>query len=363
MAGKTRRTHGGTIRKLPSGRWQVRVLDRATGRHVAVGTFPTKADANAALTRAVADQAAGRWASPARGRGTLAGYAAGWLDDHPGLAPRTRDRYDQLLRIHVLPHLGATRLAALTTQQIRRWHATVQRTSPSTAAKAYRLLRTILNTAVDDGLIGVNPCQVKGAGVERHDERPVATVAEVAQLADAVDPRYRMLVLLAAWTGLRFGELAALERDDVDLDAGTVTVTKQRLTLDDGRTLTTGPKSAAGRRTVTVPPPLVAQLAAHIDRHAGDRLVFVDAHGRPLQRRTWGKRWAAARTEVGRPDLRFHDLRHTGNTLAAATGASTKELMARMGHASPRVALVYQHATRDRDQAIARALGELIDGG
>ncbi len=88
--------------------------------------------------------------------------------------------------------------------------------------------------------------------------------------------------------------------------------------------------------------------------------MFTNDQGRPIHRHRWSDIWRRARLTVGRPDLRFHDLRHNGNTLAAATGASTAELMARMGHNSPRAALIYQHATQDRDEAIAHALCELI---
>jgi integrase len=204
---------------------------------------------------------------------------------------------------------------------------------------------------------------VKGAGVERPDERPIATVAEVDALADAVPPRYRAMVLLAAWCSLRLGELTALTRADLDVLHGKVKVTKNLQRLDDGTLVIVKPKSAAGKRTVTIPPPVLADIEAHLDTYVGDAsdaLVFTNEHGRPIHRHRWNDIWRPARLAVGRPDLHFHDLRHTGNTLAATTGASTAELMARMGHSSPRAALIYQHATEDRDEAIARALGELI---
>ena len=108
----------------------------------------------------------------------------------------------------------------------------------------------------------------------------------------------------------------------------------------------------------------MADLEEHLDRFTGsdpDALLFTGPDGEPLSRRIWNIRWNAARKAVGVPHLHFHDLRHTGNTLAAATGASTKELMARMGHSSSRAALLYQHATRDRDVVIAKAIGEIIE--
>ncbi|HUG84020.1 MAG TPA: tyrosine-type recombinase/integrase, partial [Euzebya sp.] len=101
----------------------------------------------------------------------------------------------------------------------------------------------------------------------------------------------------------------------------------------------------------------------HLDVYAEpgpDGLVFVGEQGAPLDRSHWNRRWRKARASINRPDLRFHDLRHTGNTLAAASGASLKQLMARMGHSSIRAALIYQHASEDADQAIADALGDVI---
>jgi integrase len=88
-------------------------------------------------------------------------------------------------------------------------------------------------------------------------------------------------------------------------------------------------------------------------------LVFVGPHGARLRRSNFGRIWVKAGTKASAPEVHFHDLRHTGGTLAAATSASLRELMARLGHPSTRAALIYQHATRDRDQAIAMALGDL----
>jgi integrase len=183
-------------------------------------------------------------------------------------------------------------------------------------------------------------------------------------LADAVPERFRVLVLTAAFAGLRFGELAGLTRDCVDLDADTITVRHALVQRDDGSLAIGPPKSDAGRRTFAIPSALTPELAQHLDRFVApndDALVFVGAKGARLRRSNWSKLWTAATTSVGVPGLRLHDLRHTCNTLTAATGASTRELMHRMGHASVRAALRYQHATRDRDEVIAAALSELID--
>lgn len=363
MARRARRHHGGSVRKLASGRWQVRVYDRSSGRHVSAGTYPTKADADAALAAHVADQQRGAWANPERGRQRLADYLTAWIEERSDLAASTRSLYRGLARKHVLPHLGDARLSDLDTAGIRRWHQHLARErSASIAAKSYRLLRAALNTAAADGIIAVNPCQVSGAGVERSAERSVATVAEVDQLANTVPERYRAMVLLAAWCGLRHGELAALTREDIDLDAATVRINKARYRVD-GQVHIGPPKTEAGRRTVHMPAHVSEAVAAHLDRFTGpegDALVFTGERGGPVERTHFNRGvWRPATEKAGLSWLRFHDLRHTGATLAAATGASVAELQRRLGHASPAAALRYQHATQDRDRAIAEALGRL----
>jgi integrase len=131
--------------------------------------------------------------------------------------------------------------------------------------------------------------------------------------------------------------------------------------LDGGQLLEGTPKSRAGRRVVALPPEIIPDLRVHMDKFAEpgpNGRVFVGPKGGPLRRSGFRRIWNRVRAEVDLPDLHFHDLRHVGNTLAATTGASLKELMARMGHASTRAALIYQHATQDRDKVIAQALGD-----
>lgn len=190
-------------------------------------------------------------------------------------------------------------------------------------------------------------------------------MAEVFDVASALTERYRTLVVLATFTSLRFGELAALRRTDVDVAAGVVHVRQSQAELRGGRVLVKGPKSAAGKRTVAIPEAIMAGVQRHLDQFAetGPHCrVFIGPRGGHLRRRNFHRIWTAALVSAGLGDrgLHFHDLRHTGNHLAAATGASTRELMARMGHSSVRAALIYQHATSERDRAIAAALSGTI---
>ena len=232
----------------------------------------------------------------------------------------------------------------------------------TTAAQAYRLLRTVLAQAVRDGLIATNPAQVKGAATAPHPERKPLEVSEVAALAEAVPQPFRAAVLVAAWSGLRPGELFALTRADVAADGAAVTVSRTLVEVP-GRPLTTGPpKSAAGRRAVALPASVAAALVAHLDQHTGtepEALVFTTPTGRAVHAAARSRVIAGAREAIGRPDVTWHHLRHTGATLAAISGATQAELQHRIGHSTTRAAALYQHASTTRDQWIATQLDAL----
>lgn len=146
-------------------------------------------------------------------------YALAWLDERD-LAPTTEELYRRLLRLHILPTFGTYDLDEITPPLVRTWRTERLRTTDArtTVAKAYRLLKAIMETAVDDELIRRNPCRIKGAGKERAAERRVATVAQVDAIADAMGPRWRLMVYIAAYGPARPEEQAALRRPDVDLD-------------------------------------------------------------------------------------------------------------------------------------------------
>jgi integrase len=362
----TRRRTSGSVRRRSSGAWQARVRDPITGRLASLGTFKSKAEADRAVALAVSAQTRGAWVDPALATITLATYAQRWFEERPQLRPRTVELYEGLLRLHILPSLGRIELGRINTSLVRRWHAQLlagEKPGASTVAKAYRLLHAILDTAIADGLIATNPCAIKGAGVERAKERPVITVAQVWALAEAIEPRFKLMVLLAGFMGLRKGELFGLTRERVDLMHRTISIVEQRQQLRDGTVLTGPPKTEAGVRTLAIPESLLAEVESHLERFvptASESLLFYGEKGGPLRVHVFQAKWDAARSSVDLEHLHFHDLRHVANTLTAASGASTKELMYRMGHASPAAALRYQHATRDRDAAIAAALSDLV---
>jgi integrase len=353
----------GRVRKLPSGRWQARYkgpdgIDRPAPR-----TFITKRDAEVWLSRTEADILDDEWLDPDLGQVLFGDYARSWIDERPGLRPKTIQLYRYLLRRHLNPAFEARPIASTKEQHVRRWRKQLLDggASPVTTAKAYRLLRAIFATAVDDGIVRRNPCRIKGAGQEKSPERPVLTISQVYAVADAIGPRYRAMILLAVFASLRWGELTALRRCDIDLNAGIVQVTRQVTEISS--VLSFGPpKSAAGVRTVIVPDVILPELAWHISRFTAsgdDSLLFTGLDGSPLRHSQFRRRpWLPALAAAGVPPVHFHDLRHTGNDLAVDAGASLRELMHRMGHSTPSAALGYLHSKDERQQAIADAISK-----
>lgn len=356
----TRRQFG-TVRKLPSGRWQARYWHLGI-RHEADRTFKTMGDAGAWLDAQRTDITRGTWVDPRAGRTTLAAYSREWLARRTDLEVRTRELYTGLLERHVLPILGTTTLTRLSPSQVRAWRAGLP-TGESTAAKAYRLLAQIMRSAVTDELLVRSPCRVKGAGKEPGHQPNIVTVTELGRLEAALPERLRIVVPLAAWCQLRRGELFGLRRRHVDLLARVVHVAETRSWDASGAPLHKGPKSAAGVRQVAIPPHVVGPLERHLEAFvapAPDSWVLTGELLGPIATKPFYDAWHAACLTTGQPHLRLHDLRHTGLTLAAAKGATIAELMYRAGHASPAAALRYQHATKDRDRVLADALSELV---
>src|SRR5271165_1853317 len=172
---KGRRRRFGTIRRLPSGRWQARYLGPDGVVRTADDTFATKTDAEQWLTRKEAEILEDDWIDPDAGEIPVPDYAATWIEERPGLRPKTVVNYRSLLRCHIAPHLATVTVGELTLAGVRRWRKKLldSGTGPVATAKAYRFLRAVMNTAVDDGLIKRNPCRIKGAGSEDSPERPV----------------------------------------------------------------------------------------------------------------------------------------------------------------------------------------------
>lgn len=399
------------MRRLASGRYQARYVGPTGETVTAPTTFTARIDAEAWLAaerRQVEDPE--NWQSP-KGRleearreaeanrlPMLRDYAEQWIDRRRNskgepLRPLTRDKYRSSLRVHIYPSLGDLPLDRITRAVVRSWHDKLD-TGPTARAHAYSTLRTILNTAVlDDELLPRNPAYIRGAGVSggRKSLRP-ASLDELAAMVDAMPERRRLLLLLATWCALRSGELRELRRSDISLgrdedgDAfGWVHVRRAVVLARTGETergrrtavVIGRPKTDAGVRTVSIPATLLPAVREHLLRHAApgeDGLLFpsdrdpavhlseTTLNGRAAVVRDDGTvlragfGWREARRRAGRSDLTLHDLRHTGASLAGEEGASMAELMYRLGHSTPAMAMRYQHSRLERDHDLGRRL-------
>ncbi len=360
-----RKRQYGSIRKLPSGRWQARCLDPLTNRTVsAPSTFKSRGDASRWLAGMESGSMDPTVASRARTDERLGGYAAAWITTRR-LKPRTRELYEGQLRLHIAPSLGDARVSKLEPRHIRAWHAEISNghLSNVSVAKVYRLLRSILATAVEDGLLSRNPCQIKHGGVERSAERPIPTIEEVEKLSAALPRRYALVPWLAAASGLRRGEIFGLARRHISFEQKAIPI-ERALQEDNGVGVEfVEPKSIDGVRTVIMPPRLMAMVRAHLSEYVGpdaDSLLFTNTKGRAIRSVVWRDAWTEARRATDLKTVRLHDLRHLAGTLNAQAGATIKESMKFLGHGSPRAAMRYQHAASDRASDIAERMNDLL---
>lgn len=360
----------GQITKLPSNRYRARYTGPDARLHNAPHTFDTRLDAEAWLTDERRLISSGTWMSPlARtaqrraGRAlTFADYANRWLEQRD-LKPRTRATYRSLLDRLILPTFAAVPLKEIGSEQVRDWYSSLDPSKKTLRAHAYGLLRAILETAVTDEKIAANPCHIRGAGtVKRARVIKPASLSELELLVTSLPAKYQLMALLGSWCALRFGELIELRRRDIDLNNAVIHVRRGAVRAN-GKVIIDTPKSEAGVRDVAVPPHLVPFIREHVSANTSggrDGLLFPAADGKStLAPATLYRVYYRAREAAGRPDLRFHDLRHTGAVLAAQTGATLAELMGRLGHSTPGAALLYQHVAQGRDAQIASALSAM----
>jgi len=348
-------------------------------------TLATKLDAEAwlAAERSLIDRE--EWAPPAArqaaaakrqaeaAHNTVGAFAERYIAERD-LRPTTARNYRQLLATRILPMFADVPLISVTLSDIKTWRASLDPRTPSTNAAAYRLLRSILQAAEEEELIHRAPPKIRGAGsarVERVAEP--ATLDELATIVEAMPERLKLFVVLAAFVGLRQGELLELRRADVDGVTGRIGVAR-KVDKDStpgvegacphcGRVIS-APKTASGARTVHVPPPFLPMLQKHLLEHtaAGPTgLLFPGDRTDHTSVRYLMDRYRPAREAAGRPDLTVHHLRHTALTIAGQHGATAAELQARAGHASQAAMAIYQHATLDRDKSLAEKIGETYD--
>lgn len=388
MASEPRQRRGwGTVRKMASGNYQASYAWEGE-RHNAPNAFVDRETGVLWLRdeRRLIDE--GRWTPPrdrieAERQAELKqqaeqihfrDYADRWLETRTNkkgqpLKARSKADYRRLLKAKINPTFGDLEIKNITKAGVQAWYMRYSKT-PTEQASAYALFRTILNSAVEDELITVNPCRVKGAGKApvKHKVQ-MATVEEMSTILAIIPERWRLTVQIALWCTLRIGEILELRRSDIrirhikapdgsDVAVGVIRV-RRTVQHIEGEVVIDTPKTEKGAREVHIPPALIPEFEAHMKSHAqwgNDGLLFPSGKGGNLHHRTFGNWWDKARKAAGRPDLRFHDLRHTGATMLAQEGATIAELMDRLGHTTPKAALIYQHTAAGRDQQMAERL-------
>ena len=365
---KPRRSFG-SVRKLPSGSIQTTYWHdgKQHSRTFPPKTLDIEIDDYLAIVRA--DIVRGKWidpdAEPAASNAIFRDYAEEWLAAgvrRGHIRPTTEAKYRGLLDRHLLKTFGDDKLSKIRKTKVQTWYDDLAATHPSTAAGAYRLLATIFNRAVKEDRTPQSPCDIEGGSREPAAKRKIATPEECQAAIDAIPKhyeKYRCAVMLAAWGQLRRGELLALRRGDLDLNAGTVEIERAWLVTETNKTILGKPKTDAGSRTLYLPLHVLTALKVYLDDHVGpdkDAWLFPGGNGQPLHPRTFARVWTNAREAISRPDLHFHDLRRSGLTWIAQKGATNAELMHRGGHSSVASIMIYQHAAAERDKALAVAL-------
>jgi integrase len=368
----------GRLRRLPSGRFQAAYQGPDGKLHTAKSTFGARDDAESWLSDRRKEIDRELWnpgaakAAKKKPSITFAVYADRWVDTRRvkgrSLRPRTKAHYRKLLKQHILPTFGSKQLRSITPEMVDRWYENTAVGTPTTRAHCYSLLKTIFESARTgrERIIEVNPCLIDGAGrAERVIKPRPASIEQLEILVTNMPERLRLMALLGAWAALRFGELVELRRSDIDFVEGVVNVQRGAVRVG-GEFVVGDPKSAAGTRSVALPPHLLPAVEKHLADYVPnkpDALLFPSAGGTHLQPSTLYRHFYRARAAAGRDDLRWHDLRHTGAVYAAQAGGTLAELMARLGHSSPAAALRYQHQAEGRDKLLAERLSRIALSG
>ncbi|MBC2638929.1 site-specific integrase [Rhodococcus sp. 3A] len=340
MAGKPRKTakrrSWGSVFELKSGRFRATYVGPDLVRYAAPHTFAATIDADGWLSSERRKIDLETWRPPGsedqRGM-TLEKYAERWLTQRTP-KPRTRQLYADLLRLRINHGLGELPVARITPAAVRAWHAELE-TEPTRKAHAYALLHAILRTAVEDEVIPSNPCVIRKA-MQTGSTREIEPLSpdELQALVWEMPKSLRAAVLLMGWCGLRVGEVKALMRRNIGPDAEWVRV-ERAVSHRSGQTMVDTPKTRAGTRTVAVPPHIRPAILAHLADLDDDdpyALLFPGAAGSFIPDWDIRRPFKLAADRIDKPSLRIHDLRHTGATLAAHAGATTKELMGRLGY-------------------------------
>ena len=351
-----------SITRDKSGAWRARYRDPEGKQRSR--NFSRRRDAELFLTSAEHAKASGTYVDPVLGKITFDTWAKEWRAGVVDLRPSTLARDDGYLKRYLQPTFGKKRLAEIDHVMVRAWVAGLiaRGLAPSTVVLAGLLMRKIMATAVAAGRIPASPCNgIRLPRIEREEARFLAP-AEIGALTDTINERYRGLVMLGAFGGLRIGEMLGLRAKHLDLLHGRVSVAEILVEVS-GQLYFGPPKTRAGRRAVPLPRVAIDALDDHLRRYpaAQGDLVFSAPEGGPVRLASWRRRfWKPAVEASGLSPLRPHDLRHTAVALWIAAGATPREIATRAGHTSVVTVLDrYGHLFPDSEQKVNAALDVL----
>lgn len=373
----------GSCKQQRNGRWKTRYVPPGGGKEVC-RYFKTKREGEKWLKDEAARLAQDRLNSPggptndhprelgpktngvppATAVPTVAEYAPIWRAGLIDKSPATLARTDSALRAHILPEWGDQKLDTITTLQVRQWLARLvneDRLAANSATRMLRILSAMLQVAAEHhGYLTANPARGVRPPRARTGERRFLTATELYKVAEAIDSRYSSFILFAGFSGLRFAELTALRVRDINPLRGWVRV-ERTLTEVSGILYEGAPKSAAGRRTVSLPPTVIREIMRNLEGKSPDDLIFTAPEGGPLRRTLFAKRfWKPALRNAGLPPAGLHSLRHTAVATWLEAGASLREAQARAGHSSGALTLsIYGHVTPDAYEATTRRLEDM----
>ncbi len=338
-------------------------------------TFDRKLDAQRFLATVESAKQTGSFVDPVLARLTVGKLATHWLENQTHLKPSTRERYAGIVREHVRPQWEDITLANVAHADVQAWVTSLSATrSPATVRKVHRVLSLILDMAVRDGRLARNVAQ--GVNLPRpvRQQQRYLSHAQVAALAaecgrpaqvskhrrldERTNETYRLVVLFLAYTGVRFGEMAALPVGRLDLVRRRALIA-QSVTVVQGQGLVWGTPKTHERRDVPIPRFLVEDLAAHVAGKAPDELVFTGVRGGGPMRAAIFRRggFDAAARAIGLPGLHPHELRHTAASLAIAAGADVKVVQHMLGHSSATMTMdTYGHLFHNRLDEVADAM-------
>lgn len=353
----------GHIRRTGSGRWQARYRD-PTGRERA-RNFTRKVDAERFLIGIESDKLRGQWVDPDAGRIRLTEIAERWYATTVPLKPKTRSGYRSLLNSRILPYLGDFQVRQIDPVLIREWVADLQEDglSASRIRQARNVLHAVFNMAVDGSMVTRNPvARVKTPPVVSPPRRYL-TADQVGKLAEAMESPYDLLLLVLAYSGVRFGEAAALRRSHCDLEASRLHI-GESLAEVAGH-LHFGTTKTHRQRVVALPALIRNKLRHHLEDSdiASEGLVFASKKGRPLRYSNFRQRqWTPAVESAGFSGLEIHELRHTAASLMIDQGADPKLIQTQLGHSSISITYdIYGHMFPDRLDELASRLDVLIE--